>query len=174
MKLTPYDIREHEFTQKFRGYDVGEVVSFLEEVAQEFEALIRELRERDNEIEQLKAERQKLREEREALKEHEATLRSDLERISNMQDEMKSSSEKQAQVVIKDAELEAREIIKQAEREQLRMEKELAEMRQQRKYFEIKMRAVLETYLKMLDMEREEDREDDAEEKVRFLNKGRE
>lgn len=174
MKLTPYDIREHEFTQKFRGYDVGEVVSFLEEVAQEFEALIRELRERDNEIEQLKAERQKLREEREALKEHEATLRSDLERISNMQDEMKSSSEKQAQVVIKDAELEAREIIKQAESEQLRMEKELVEMRQQRKYFEIKMRAVLETYLKMLDMEREEDREDDAEEKVRFLNKGRE
>jgi len=174
MKFTPYDIREHEFTQKFRGYDVGEVVSFLEEVAQEFEALIRELRAREEEIDRLKADREELREEREALKEHEASLRSNLEMINNMQEEMKRGSERQAQVVIKDAELEAREIIKQAEGERLRMEKELAEMRQQRKYFEIKMRAVLETYLKMLDMEKEEDRQDEAEDKVRFLNKGRE
>jgi len=171
MKLTPYDIREHEFTQKFRGYDVGEVASFLEEVAQEFDVLIRELQARGEEIERLKAERERMAEERKALREQEAVLRGNLEMINNMQEEMKKGAEREAQLLVKDAELEAREIIKQAERERLRMEKELAEMRQQRKYFEVKMRAVLETYLKMLDMEKEEDRQQ-AEEKVRFLNKG--
>ena len=171
MKLTPYDIREHEFTQKFRGYDVGEVASFLEEVAQEFDALIRELQARSEEIDRLKVERERMLEERKALREQEAVLRSNLEMINNMQGEMKKSAEREAQLLVKDAELEAREIIKQAEKERLRMEKELAEMRQQRKYFEVKMRAVLETYLKMLDMEKEEDREQ-TEEKVRFLNKG--
>lgn len=174
MKLTPYDIREHEFTQKFRGYDVGEVASFLEEVAQDFEVLISELQARDEEIDRLKGEQEKLQEEREALKEQEASLRGNLEMIKDMQEELRKSAEKQGQIAIKDAELEAREIIKQAEGERLRMEKELAEMRQQRKYFEVKMRAVLETYLKMLDMEKEEGRDEEADEKVRFLNKGRE
>ena len=174
MKFTPYDIRQHEFTQKFRGYDVGEVASFLEEVAQGLDAMIRELESRDQEIEQLKAGRERIQEEREALVEQEAVLRSNLEMINNMQEEMRKGAEKEAQILIKDAELEAREIIRQVEAERLRMEKELAEMRQQRKYFEVKMRAVLETYLKMLDMEKEEDRDDQTDEKIRFLNKGRE
>ena len=43
MRITPMDIRQQQFTVKmFRGFDVQEVDTFLEDVAQDYEALMRE------------------------------------------------------------------------------------------------------------------------------------
>jgi cell division initiation protein len=39
MKLTPLDIKQHQFDKSLRGYDVGEVQSFLALVASEMEQL---------------------------------------------------------------------------------------------------------------------------------------
>ena len=39
MTLTPLDIQEQQFRVKFRGFDVAEVDTFLERVANAFEAL---------------------------------------------------------------------------------------------------------------------------------------
>ena len=43
MRITPMDIRQQQFTVRmFRGFDVQEVDTFLEDVAQDYEALIKE------------------------------------------------------------------------------------------------------------------------------------
>ena len=43
MRITPMDIRQQQFTVRmFRGFSVQEVDSFLEDVAQDYEALIKE------------------------------------------------------------------------------------------------------------------------------------
>jgi cell division initiation protein len=39
MKLTPLEIKQHQFDKSLRGYDVGEVQSFLALVASEMEQL---------------------------------------------------------------------------------------------------------------------------------------
>jgi len=42
VKLTPLDIKKQEFKRSLRGYDPVEVDAFLDMVADEFEAVIRE------------------------------------------------------------------------------------------------------------------------------------
>ena len=43
MRITPMDIRQQQFTVKmFRGFDVQEVDTFLEDVAEDYEALVKE------------------------------------------------------------------------------------------------------------------------------------
>jgi cell division initiation protein len=45
MRVTPMDIRQQQFTVKmFRGFDVQEVDTFLEDLAGDFEALLKETR----------------------------------------------------------------------------------------------------------------------------------
>jgi cell division initiation protein len=42
MKITPLDIQQQQFRVKFRGFDMVEVDNFLDQVANEFEELLRE------------------------------------------------------------------------------------------------------------------------------------
>ena len=43
MRITPMDIREQQFTVKmFRGFDVQEVDTFLEDLAEDYETLLKE------------------------------------------------------------------------------------------------------------------------------------
>ena len=43
MRLSPIDIREQQFTTKlFRGFDRGEVDAFLDDVADDYEGVLRE------------------------------------------------------------------------------------------------------------------------------------
>ena len=42
MKITPLDIQQQQFKTKFRGFDVREVDTFLEQMADAFEAMLRE------------------------------------------------------------------------------------------------------------------------------------
>ena len=42
MKMTPLDIQQQQFKTRFRGFDVREVDTFLEQTAGAFEALQRE------------------------------------------------------------------------------------------------------------------------------------
>ena len=41
MKITPLDIRQQQFTVRFRGFDAEEVDTFLEMIADEYEELMR-------------------------------------------------------------------------------------------------------------------------------------
>ena len=42
MSLTHEDIQQRKFKTKFRGFDINEVDSFLNEVAENFQALMQE------------------------------------------------------------------------------------------------------------------------------------
>ena len=41
MKITPLDIDQQEFSTVFRGFDAGEVRSFLNQVSRQLEELVR-------------------------------------------------------------------------------------------------------------------------------------
>ena len=42
MRITPVDIRQQQFNTRFRGFDQQEVDAFLEDVAEDYEAMLKE------------------------------------------------------------------------------------------------------------------------------------
>ena len=48
MKLTPLEIKQHQFDKSLRGYDIGEVETFLALVASEVE----QLHQKNNELQE--------------------------------------------------------------------------------------------------------------------------
>ena len=53
MKLTPLEIKQHQFDKSLRGYDIGEVETFLALVASEVEQLHQKNNELQEQIEGL-------------------------------------------------------------------------------------------------------------------------
>ena len=72
MNITPLDIKQKQFRLKFRGFDMSEVDSFLEDVTAEMETMMRE-------NDQLRTENQALQASLSEFKETEKNLRDTLD-----------------------------------------------------------------------------------------------
>ena len=68
MKITPLDIQQQQFKTRFRGFDVREVDTFLEQMADVFESLQSENKRFRKEIKRLQLEGQGYREREESFK----------------------------------------------------------------------------------------------------------
>jgi cell division initiation protein len=146
MKITPLDIQQMVFRVKFRGYDRDEVNRFLEEVAQTVESLNRDnaaLRERIATLEQQVAE----------LKRTETTLSNTLVSAQSLADDVRRSAQRDADLIIKEAELKAGELFRQARVELADTQRDLSVLQKQRLLMVERMRATLHTFERMLDVE---------------------
>jgi cell division initiation protein len=149
MKITPLDIQQMVFRVKFRGYDREEVNRFLEEVAQTVESLNRDnaaLRERIAFLEQQVTE----------LKRTETTLSNTLVSAQSLADDVKRSAHRDAELVVKEAELKAGELFRQARVELANTQRDLSMLQKQRLLMVERMRATLHTFERMLDVEASE------------------
>jgi cell division initiation protein len=149
MKITPLDIQQMVFQVKLRGYDRDEVNRFLEEVAQTVESLNRDnagLRERIVSLEQQVAE----------LKRTELTLSNTLVSAQSLADDVKRSAQRDAELIIKEAELKAGELFRQARVELAETQRDLSLLKKHRLLVVERMRATLHTFERMLDVEASE------------------
>jgi len=149
MKITPLDIQQMVFRAKFRGYDREEVNRFLEEVAQTVESLNRDngaLRERIASLEQQVAE----------LKRTETTLSNTLVSAQSLADDVKRSAQRDAELIIKEAELKAGELFRQARVELADTQRDLSLLQKQKLLMVERMRATLHTFERMLEVEMSE------------------
>ena len=146
MKITPLDIQQMVFRTKLRGYDREEVNRFLEELAQTVESLNRDnalLRERLAMTEQQVSE----------LKRTETTLSNTLVAAQSLADDVKRSANRDAELIVKEAELKAGEVIRQARVELGETQRDLSQLQKQRLLMVERMRATLHTFECMLDVE---------------------
>jgi len=146
MKITPLDIQQMVFRTKLRGYDREEVNRFLEELAQTVESLNRDnalLRERLAMTEQQVSE----------LKRTETTLSNTLVAAQSLADDVKRSANRDAELIVKEAELKAGEVIRQARVELGETQRDLSQLQKQRLLMVERMRATLHTFERMLDVE---------------------
>jgi cell division initiation protein len=153
-RLTPLDIQKQTFGKKLRGYSGDEVRAFLHLIAEELEEQLKEL-------ERLHRENLTLREQIKENNDREQILKETLLSAQRVSEEVKSNSRKEAELIIKDAELFADRIISQAMQRIADLEKNIQEMRLQRKSARNKLQASLETYqqMVMLDAEQEANEE---------------
>jgi cell division initiation protein len=137
------------FKSRFRGYDKEEVNRFLEELAQTVEEL-----NRDNAIsrEKIVFLEQQLAE----LKRTEATLSNTLVSAQSLAEDVKRTAQREADLVMKEAELKAGELIRQARVELTDTQRDLSTLQKQRLLMVERLRATLRTFERMLEVEEHE------------------
>lgn len=144
MKLTPLDIRHKEFKRGMRGYTDVEVDEFLDEVADEFERLFKENIDLNERVETLL---EKVTQYRRI----EETLQKTLVSAQASAEELKQNATKEAQLVLRDAELKARQLVNDSYSEKQSIEQEIARLKNAEKDFRFKFRQLLDGYRKHLE-----------------------
>lgn len=150
MRITPLDIQQKQFPMKFRGFDVEEVYAFLEVVREEMEDL---LRENASLKEQLYRAESQIKEYRDM----ETTLRETLMTAQQMVEEYKTNARKEAELLIKEAELKADAMLKEAQEKVVKIHEDIVDLKGIRRHFKEEVKRLIESHLRMLefDLERE-------------------
>lgn len=166
MELSPLDVQQKQFrTRIFRGLDAKEVEAFLQKVADQMSS---RLKENDDLRGELDERMRQLDEHRE----REQILKNTLVSAQKAVEQMKVNAQKEAKLLVSEAEVKAERILNNAHNRLAQIHEDIAELKRQRTQFELKLRATIETYQKMLDMQKEEEAEvADLESKLRFFTK---
>jgi cell division initiation protein len=165
MTMTPLDIQQGQFRIRFRGFDVREVDAFLERVAESMETLIREKEALRKDMERMKGEIREFQDQEQTF--HEAMVNA-----QEMLDNMKRNAEKEAELIISEAQMKAEKILSSADNRLYQLHKDISELKRQRMQLEVDLRTVLEAHTKYLDMSQQAMKtEEKSEEKLRFLSK---
>ena len=154
MKITPLEIKKHEFGTAFRGFDKNEVVSFLETIAAELEDMIREnidLRDKLAQAHERIASYTKI----------ETALQSTLLATQETAEQMKNAAQEKTELLLRRATTEADRIVQEAYRKVAELCQEQSELKSQKASFTVNFRSLLDSELKLLElMEKQADQED--------------
>lgn len=143
MKLTPLDIKKQVFKKVMRGYDPIEIETFLEMVSEEFEALIKERNDLSDEVLKLKTQ---LRD----YQEVEKTFKESLMNAQQTINQSRENSKREADLIIKEAEVRAEKIIENVKMQLIEMKNELMIVKAQKDSFAKRLRHLLESQLELL------------------------
>ena len=145
MRITPMDIRQQQFTVKmFRGFDVQEVDTFLEDVAQDYEALMRE-----NTL--LKEQLQVLEDRTRGLEERERVLQQTLVTTQRLTEEMKESARREAALAVREAEVAGEKLLEAARTEEAVIRSEIMLLKRNRRQLAEGIRSTIEMYQRMVE-----------------------
>jgi len=146
MRITPIDIQQHQFKTRLLGYDTSGVDSFLEMIADELERLHRQNQE-------FKEELSRTRTALEELRQRESTLKETLLTTQKVSDDIKRNARSEADIIVTDAELKAERIVRDAEARRVQLINEIQEIKRQKISFETSLRAMVESHLRLLDLD---------------------
>ena len=150
MKVTPLDLRQQRFQTVMRGYDRGEVQAFLLEVADDYENALRESDKLRQDVAKLDA----------VLSEHrgqERNLRNTLLSAQKMADEVKEQADKQAAIIVKEAEGRADLLLQKAQMRLDEVQREIDALRMKRREVENDIEALVRTLNTTLEFIRDQD-----------------
>jgi cell division initiation protein len=145
MSITPIDIQQHRFKTRALGYDKAGVDCFLEQVADELERF-------HLQVQQLKEELARTRSALDEMKEREITLKEALLTTQRMTDELKANARKEAEIIVAEAELKGDRILQDARDRHVELVADIQELKRQKISFESGLRAVVESHMRLLEM----------------------
>jgi cell division initiation protein len=108
MKITPLEIRQHEFEKTFRGYNIEEVDNFLSNISQEWERVL-------NESKMLRMQLEIAEKEANKLREIEMTLFKTLKTAEDTSNMITEQANQQADKHVQEARLKGEQIILEAQ-----------------------------------------------------------
>lgn len=143
MKITPLDIKKQEFKKTLRGFDPIEVETFLEMVAEEYEALIKE---RNN----LSEEVLKLKTQLFDYQQVEKTFKESLMSAQQTINQSRENSKRESSLIIKEAELKADKILEDTKIKLIEMKNELMLIKSHKDSFAKRLKHLLEAQLELI------------------------
>ncbi len=159
MKITPLEIQQMSFKSCFRGYAKDEVDRFLEDLALTVEVLNRENAELREKL--VGAERQVA-----DLKKSETTLSNTLVSAQALGEELKQAAQRDAELIVKEAELKASEMIREARAELANTHRDLSDLRKHRLVMMERLRSTIRNFERTLEIEEEDSDHSDTAERV--------
>ena len=150
MRITPHDIRQQQFTVRmFRGFDPSEVDAFLEDVADDYEGLLKE-----NALlkEQIAAQEERSR----GVLEREKNLHDVMVTTQRLVDEMKTTAKREAELIVREAELRGEKAVEAARGEEAKIRVEIQTLKRMRRQLVEELGSTRERYRRMLTAEMEE------------------
>jgi cell division initiation protein len=148
--ITPLEIRRRVFAKRLRGYDTNEVGQFLEGIGEDLEEIFRR-------TDELERENTRLREENARFREAESTLKQTLVMAQRSADGLRTSSEKEAEGIVREAERQADRLMQQGMDRITETEKKIRELRVERRNFHLKLQGMLDMYQQVLNFDKEEE-----------------
>lgn len=143
MKLTPLDVKKQEFRKTLRGFDPIEVQTFLEMVAEEYEQVLEENKQINLKVARLET---KLKD----YQESEKNMRETLLNVQEVKKQSEESSRRQSDIIIKESELKALEIVEKARQQSRQMKDEVNMLRTQKESFINRLRQILISQIELL------------------------
>jgi DivIVA domain-containing protein len=139
-RLTPVDVRRMEFPKAMRGYDQGRVDDFRVQVADELERLTRVNQDLDSSV-------RSLTEQLRAFRDRDKALNDALVSAQQLRTEVREQSEREAQLVLREARSEGDRIVQGAQMGAMRFSDQIALLARMRRGYLKQFRVMLERQL---------------------------
>ncbi|HYE69198.1 MAG TPA: DivIVA domain-containing protein [Anaerovoracaceae bacterium] len=142
--ITPLDIQNKAFPKVVRGYKEEEVDGFLDLLTLDLEKILEENRKLKDQVKSLSAEVDRYRK-------SEGTVLETLEAAKALMGDISTSAEKRAEILLKNAELDAQLIQREAKESIERLNEEMVTTRNRLNIFRTRYRTLLESELEKFD-----------------------
>jgi DivIVA domain-containing protein len=139
-RLTPVDVRRMEFPKAMRGYDQGRVDDFREQVANELERLTRANQDFDTTV-------RSLTEQLRGFRDRDKALNDALVSAQQLRSEVRDQSERESQLILREAHSEADRIVQGAQMEAMRFSDQISLLARMRRGYLKQFRVMLERQL---------------------------
>jgi len=150
MKLSPLDIKKHEFSRAFRGYDLDEVRAFLEMVSEELMTLQKSADEMRLRAAQMET---KLADYKDLEEKWKATMMSAQASAERELDQ----SRREADIIRKEAEIKAEEILDETRNRLAKQREEIAMLKAEKTAFIRRLKHLINSQIELLDVLEKED-----------------
>ena len=142
--LTPLELENKRFSkQMMNGYSVEEIDDFLDQLTLDYQALFKENASLKEKIEEMEASINH-------YKTIESTLQNTLVMAQSTAEEIKKIASQQAEQIVKEAEIDARESVSSIKNQALDEMRKMEEVKKQFEVYKAKMEALLISQLELL------------------------
>jgi cell division initiation protein len=148
--LTPLEIQKQTFSRALKGYNQDEVRAYLHLVAEEIERLLRE-------NDRMSRDAVVLREDLEDHSNRERILKDTLLSAQKVAEELIGNGRKEAELIVKDAELLSERVIAQTMQRVSDLEKTIGDLKMQRHAARNKLQSTLDTIQQLIALDAEEE-----------------
>ena len=148
--LTPLEIQKQTFARVLKGYHVDEVRAYLHLIAEEIERLVRD-------VDRLARENAHLPEDLDDHFHRERILKDTLLSAQKVSEDVKTNARKEAELIVKDAELLSERVISQAMQRVGDLERAILDLKLERRAARQKLQTTLETMQQLLLLDAEQE-----------------
>ena len=153
MHLTPLEIQKQTFSRSLKGFNPDEVRGYLHLVAEEIERLVRDL-------DRMSRENAMLREDLNDHSQREQILKDTLLSAQKVSEEVRANARKEAEMIVKDAELLSERLVNQAMTRVADLEKAIQDLKIERTAARNKLQGTINTVQQLLMLDAEEEAND--------------